>query len=709
MPAEILQQTGNGLFLVRLPDGREGEYPAETAQYLVQSSYDQGQPQQPQPAPQPQQPAFTGQEAFGPEFYEQAPQPAPAVPVPQEQAVPSPVAPSPAPANPGVQPQVPTAPTPTGLTETSVKVRMPLGKPGKGLTAPAAPDYAQGDATIQAGLAGQQQALVAQTAADIQHNKALEDQSFEEAQLAGDTAWQHDDITKKAELDNQQYRYDYQQALQAIPTMQPNRWWHDANGVQKISAVIGAALGGWLAAAQGGGSNQTLEMLNKMIEQDIQAQETDIATARDKVYRVKEAYEMNRQNTRDRMQRLEEQRGYRSAGLAAMFKKEAAKYASDISKAKLLNDASLLEIQAGQHANNAAKLRFDGQIEQFKAQSEENYRKGQLSQGWAEIGIKKRAQALEEEKARQPKPGEVPEVLYHPVTGKPLIDQNTGKPAVAKGTDEQVGKFWDSQTDLAKEYQDLQIVKKFNKLAGNVTALKNLGPEDDRRARAAYYRYQNRKIKRLTGASMTIQEADRIMGEAPLDTLFSGDNSKVLADEEDFIVREMETNFAGRGTKVNVRQDILPDLQIPEDAGKKVDGSNSGLVSELVNIGQTPPDYVSRDSVTKASDNLLHLSKRMSKSPEDFLNPAAVHDLKQAISGALKFADTLDATGNRQEAQQIRDRVTRVSDTYKTKVKAAEQGINKTTTKVFGKKAFPETPDDLMAPTPQLKMETFKE
>jgi hypothetical protein len=87
-----------------------------------------------------------------------------------------------------------------------------------------------------------------------------------------------------AERDEELYQrqQDFDQSVKSLSqaSLDPDRFWSSRSTAQKVSGMIGIALGGFLRGARGG-SNPALDMINTAIERDIKAQEFGYMAARD--------------------------------------------------------------------------------------------------------------------------------------------------------------------------------------------------------------------------------------------------------------------------------------------------------------------------------------------------------------------------------------------------------------------------------------------
>lgn len=113
-------------------------------------------------------------------------------------------------------------------------------------------------------LKAQDDANKAQAAADTIYNKSIKDQGEANERLAQDIA---------------------------SSKINPNRLWADSSTGGKIAAGIGILLSG-IGSGLRGGKNQALEVINKMVDQDIDAQKAELG-------KKQTLYSMNLQKTKD--------------------------------------------------------------------------------------------------------------------------------------------------------------------------------------------------------------------------------------------------------------------------------------------------------------------------------------------------------------------------------------------------------------------------
>lgn len=136
---------------------------------------------------------------------------------------------------------------------------------------------AQGAANDALGAASQQMASRSEDTAQREYEMYLAQERQAQARQA---AAQQAAAERDEEL--QQRAQDFDQSVKALSKMSldPNRFWASRTTGQKISAMVGIALGGFVQGARGG-SNAGLDIINQQIERDIKAQEFAYSAARD--------------------------------------------------------------------------------------------------------------------------------------------------------------------------------------------------------------------------------------------------------------------------------------------------------------------------------------------------------------------------------------------------------------------------------------------
>jgi hypothetical protein len=141
-----------------------------------------------------------------------------------------------------------------------VGVEVPIAKAERSAT-----EHAQNAVRREADLAGKAGGFEQTAATDTL--KVLSDQETADAEAIEDYQRLRTDTTAElAALDKdlEQTRVD------------PGRWWSTRSAWQKVAVVISAALGGMLGVSNKTGRNTGLELINRMVEQDIAAQRANV-------------------------------------------------------------------------------------------------------------------------------------------------------------------------------------------------------------------------------------------------------------------------------------------------------------------------------------------------------------------------------------------------------------------------------------------------
>jgi hypothetical protein len=160
------------------------------------------------------------------------------------------------------------------------------------------------------------------------------------AQHAWDKQWYLDGEHKRTEERNvkataarAEHEARIQSEIAAIPQSDPGRWFNSKSGFDQSMAALTMAIGGYLSVSRGG-PNQAVDTALKLIDNDMRAQETDIATARAKVGFAESAYARLDDKLAGESLYHKEQKIFKLEALAAGLDTEAAKYKSKYTQAE---------------------------------------------------------------------------------------------------------------------------------------------------------------------------------------------------------------------------------------------------------------------------------------------------------------------------------------------------------------------------------------
>lgn len=144
----------------------------------------------------------------------------------------------------------------------------------------------QANATTQQAIAqteerGQQAAMAEYQMARVQAARAY----------AREDAAMQSEAERTAELAERQKDFDSTVSQLSQMRMDPDRFWASRSTAQKVSGLIGIALGGFLQGARGG-SNPGLDIINQAIDRDIDAQKFAYAATHDTANAKQTAFSM---------------------------------------------------------------------------------------------------------------------------------------------------------------------------------------------------------------------------------------------------------------------------------------------------------------------------------------------------------------------------------------------------------------------------------
>lgn len=238
--------------------------------------------------------------------------------------------------------------------------RAPMGVGGARMPAPVAPSVPLPQAASDAMISGLAQGSVGpRRAPDLIDRQMLHDQQV--AQAGRDDAVRQLAAERTVEAQRQRDEADRRQAMAgatrayqnavdrvASARLDPSRWYRDQGAGGTIAAAIAIALGGLGQALGGTDRNLALEEINRSIDRDMEAQQSEIDSGRAAADLAGNMLSITRQEFGDRD-------AAREAGRAAMLRQVAAQ----------------TQAQAADLADDAARLNADALHEQLTAQAAE--------------------------------------------------------------------------------------------------------------------------------------------------------------------------------------------------------------------------------------------------------------------------------------------------------------------------------------------------
>lgn len=193
---------------------------------------------------------------------------------------------------------------------------------------PEVQDAAQVLAPIQ--TAGAQEKATLGERGDLEAKRAEAAQPFQdqERDLANDRVRQVEESNARATAEATAWEAQIQEKLAAVPKADPGQWWDNRSTLQKAVLISGAFAAGFGGGAKG--AESWWNTIDGFIRTDMQAQQTNIETARDKVFRAERGAERARLSTADRMRGENEAYLTRLASIKAGLQAEQAKYDSPL-------------------------------------------------------------------------------------------------------------------------------------------------------------------------------------------------------------------------------------------------------------------------------------------------------------------------------------------------------------------------------------------
>lgn len=242
--------------------------------------------------------------------------------------------------------QFPMAPggggTASGSTSTTVQKGVPISDETRGL--------------IRTGENHQQQGLAEEGVGQERLSQAKAEGARRESEVLGDQAKATRELNSESDSELGRKRQHIENMIADVNSQKvdPGRWWKNANTGTKISAALSMIAGGFAAGWNHSDKNAGAEMVNRLVADDIHAQEENMASARAGVQQQGQLYEMAKGGFHDRREQMA---AAHVVGLAQVRKELDAKIeeASDpIEKGRLLQARGGLELKQGE-----AHLRLD--------------------------------------------------------------------------------------------------------------------------------------------------------------------------------------------------------------------------------------------------------------------------------------------------------------------------------------------------------------
>lgn len=660
MPAEILQQQPGGFSLVRHPDGREEWTSPERAQEIVAESYPGSEmsfpPEQlnaPSPVPDVALPGPPGSEITmppveysGEELEAAQPQPAEISFTPEQSVLPTAEATQAAAkqANPLVV---------NAGDKVNVRVSQPVER--KGVTGyPESPDFSPFVAAQAQNAQELKGAIAASDAAQAEQDRVEQEGLYEEARQNKLAQFEHQQAMRDADASTAEYEARINEAVQQVPTVDPGRFWHQRSAFQAAAGMFAAAVGGWLQVMKGG-PNYAIEQFNKLVDQDIRAQETDIETAREKVFRAERGYERNQARIETGFDRLEEQRIFRLSSIKAQVMADSLKYRSPIRQAETAKMLYALDNEIVKNAQSALQQHWTNEFNRIQQSNADKRAQQELSLGW----YRAKTDRQQADQAGAGAPLDRSKILFDPLTREPILDPQ-GNVQVISTDAKDVRDFRIRQEGAKEIIEGIKELRELQRQAGKIVGGKWIfNSKVEHKAKALHTRIKLGMAKEASGLSYTDVQAKEIGEQMPLETLFVGDTDAVIQDRLEERIRNLDTMTKVAGLHWDVRS-WAKNLGPQGTPTEGEDNSPTNLSSRLINTANTPANRLSEDEVGPAIQALENIRTRLKTGGMD--SPGEFNNLQNAVNSGLRIHANLMAAGKKEQAFQVHNAIDKINE-----------------------------------------------
>lgn len=451
--AKILSQDpATGFVTLELDDGRTTVAPADVAYRAFPGIRE----------PAPELPGGLGAPPVG---WDQAPAVAPPAPVAPEQPQLPQAAPAAAPA--------PMAPVEAAAPQGPAQAPEPSFSRAHGSSGSISYNTARLPNGIEVNPAATQEGLniAGQDVADAQ--QAQRDALFEQRSVKMATMGAHQDAanqalelmqgesarraeaqaTVQARLEQEDQRV--QATLNAIPQSDPNHFWNSRTGLQQAVGIASAAIAGFLNPMSG--KNQVVDQVMAMIDQDLRAQDTNIASAQNRANAQERAYGRVASRLESAEAAQHEAALYKLETVKAELAARMAGFGSDFTKAEYAGLIADLDLKSAEVRQTMFKAKHDALLADVQHNLDSRYkmgelavRRGQLKLGWAEH---ERESAKDKVTgAGKPIPTMAPASVYGKASG---FSTTTGQDFIIPGASDAeikaVGESYDQTSSAAAE------------------------------------------------------------------------------------------------------------------------------------------------------------------------------------------------------------------------------------------------------------------
>lgn len=601
----------------------------------------------------------------------------------QQPPLPQPVPQLP-PEQPQAQPTTVTQPTPqlppgvTRFAGTGPYQERPVERKNTGI--PQAVSAAQVLAPQAAAADERKQALAAQGNIAADQTQAaqpfLDRETAERTSRATAITRAHEEAA--AELSD--YEANINQRLAEIPTKDPQRLWNDTSNFGKAALMFGAFAAGFAGGT--GGINSFWNTMNKLIDNDLNAQQSNIDTAKEKVFRAERAAERGRESIQDRLRGQHEAYLERLGSIKAGMTAEMAKYEAPKIRAQFEEGIAKVDQEMAHHYKEAVQLQFNTSLQSAQERSQQYHARQMEALGWS----RERREAAEFELAKDEAAAKRIERQGNNV----LLNRETGEKWIigtqAADKEEMVKNFANDKHGISGYAQLTGELKRYHALA-NKLGRTYAGPlakssavvSDRQQLRAEMKGLREQIVQKyrhdLFGAAVTGKEETNFLSAMPEpDSITGPEGANVIKSFIEVKAREAQRKYVNGldlrhedGTKVDLGKEwgTIEAVDDPKfmDAPELLD-SGSATAAGLSSLPRGPKGKV--DSKV-AGDQVKLLTSRANELVKRAENFASRSNMTpevgaQAVDQLKQWSAMLNSTGYVQEGEKVFNQALKLED-----------------------------------------------
>lgn len=348
------------------------------------------------------------------------------------------------------------------------------------------------------------------------------------------------DIAAHRHAVRQQVDQENAAAWSKIERTRPGKLWENTPAFAKAAGMLAAGLGGFYGVYNGG-KNSTTELMQQMMEADLRSQEVNAEQQKSAAYATE-------RRGKSKLEEIDERMADSDFRFAAQFKSleqhalgEMAKFDSPIMKAKLMEEAGKMNMQAGEYLNAFAEKQTDQRLAMYQA---EEGRKIQRYQIASENARQKLALAAQERaaaaKGAEGKGADPTRAIKDPTTGKVIGYQAVGAPGDVVKTQEKLN----ARTSLVNRMQKFDALQE--KAGGVAVTFDQIGNNSVKQELLSLHAdIIGDMIRAKTGAAATEGERAQLMRLYPLERMLGPDTQRTLASVLENSVSDQDFDIGG--------------------------------------------------------------------------------------------------------------------------------------------------------------------